>query len=317
MESSRETEGIIQKIGKYKDSLHAEVLDDLQVGDHNYKYRLLDGVVMPPYVTPDRYRLSRSIETRPEDICYISFPKSGSSWLANVIYLLVNGGQTPKGRTLRSCLYWLESSWPYPCEKETVDKAPSPRIFKSHMPYKMALAGGPANSPCKYVYIARNPKDVAVSYYYFESEKEWSGRYAGPWDHWLDMFLNGQVQRGDWFEHVLSWWRHRDAENLLFLTYEELLQDFDGTLERLIDFIDLQSDPEILDRVRERSTFDFMRKDSFSDHKEIAQLEGFFRKGRIGSWKDKFTVAQSESFDRIYEKRMAGSGLDFVFESQA
>jgi len=305
---------MIQKIGKYQDHLHAEVLADIRVGEHGYKYRLVDGRVMPPYVTPQRYELARTIETRPGDVCYTSYPKSGSPWLANVLYLLLHGGEMPRGRTLRSCLYWLESSWPYPCARASVDAAPSPRIFKSHMPYPMAVAGGPENSPCKFVYIARNPKDVAVSYYHFESEKEWSGRYAGPWSHWLDMFLEGRVQRGDWFEHVLGWWRHRELPNLLFLTFEELLTDFAGTVDRLIRFVDLDCPPAVVARVLERSTFEAMKRNSFSDHQEIAELEGFFREGRIGSWKEEFTVAQSERFDRLYAERMAGSGLDFNFE---
>ena len=51
-------------IGRYRDRVHAAVLDDLEVGDYGYKYRLLDGVVMPPYITPDRYNMSRTIATR-------------------------------------------------------------------------------------------------------------------------------------------------------------------------------------------------------------------------------------------------------------
>jgi hypothetical protein len=35
---------------------------------------------------------------------------------------------------------------------------PSPRIFKSHMPHGKALGGGPRKAPCRYIYIARNPK---------------------------------------------------------------------------------------------------------------------------------------------------------------
>ena len=315
MENKRsKTENRITKIGKYQDTLHAEMLEDLRRGDDDYKYRLIEGVVMPPYVTPDRYQLSRTITTHPDDVCFTSFPKSGSSWLANVIYLVLHDGETPQSKTLRGCLHWLESSWPYPCEKQVVDATPPPRIFKSHMPYNMALAGGPLASQCKYIYIARNPKDVAVSYYFFEREKEWSGGYSGSWEHWLEMFLDGKVQRGDWFNHVLSWWAHREADNLLFLTYEELLKDFDGTLNKLVSFLAHPCTPAVFERIRRRSSFDYMKNEAFSSHQEITQLEDFFRKGRIGSWKDQFTVAQSESFDHIYTERMADSGLDFVFE---
>jgi hypothetical protein len=62
-------------IGRYEDHIHAEVLEDLEIGEHGYKYRILEGLVMPPYITPDRYQLSRTIETRSGDICFTGFPK--------------------------------------------------------------------------------------------------------------------------------------------------------------------------------------------------------------------------------------------------
>jgi hypothetical protein len=145
------------KVPEYNDTTHAEVLDDLQVGEYGYKYRVLDGIVLPPYVTPDRYDLSRTLKTRMGDICYVSFPKSGSTWLAYIILLLIHNGHTPTNSTLRNCLHWVESSWTYPRSRSELDNLPSPRIFKSHMPYHMALGGNPVDNPCKYIYIARNP----------------------------------------------------------------------------------------------------------------------------------------------------------------
>lgn len=306
--------GGVARIGEYRDELHAENLDDIQVGEYGYKYRTIEGVMLPPYVTPDRYAVSRSVETRPNDVCYCSFPKSGSTWLSNVLYLILHNGEVPEGKTLRGCLHWMESSWPYPRSREEVDALPSPRIFKSHMPYRMALAGGPEQSPCKYIYIARNPKDVCVSYFHFESGKAWSGGYSGPWEHWLKLFMEGRVQRGDWFEHVLSWWEHRDAGNLLFLKYEDMKRDFDGQLRRIASYLGYDLSEEVIDRIKSATSFSRMKTEQFSNHREIPQLEGFFRKGEIGSWKDQFTVAQSEAFDRLYRERMAGTGLDFEFE---
>jgi hypothetical protein len=144
------------KITEYADHIHAEVTEDLQTGDYGYKFRILDNVVMPPYITPNRYHLSRTIRTRAGDICYVSYPKSGSTWLANIILLITKNGETPTDKTLRDCLHWVASSWTYPRSKSELDDLPSPRIFKSHMPYHMALGGNPAESPCKYIYIARN-----------------------------------------------------------------------------------------------------------------------------------------------------------------
>lgn len=301
-------------VGEYRDELHAEVLEDIETGEYGYKYRMLEGLVMPPYITPERYSLSRSIELRQGDVCFTSYPKSGSTWLSQVIYLVINNGETPEGTTLRDCLHWVASSWPYPRSRSELDALPSPRIFKSHMPYHMAVGGNPLESPCKYIYIARNPKDVAVSYYHFESGKKWSGNYSGPWEHWLQLLLDGRVQRGDWFDHVLSWWQHRDAGNMLFLKYESMHQDFDAVLDELTRFLGYSLSDGVRDRIRQQTSFDYMKRDDFSNLHEIPELGSFFRKGQVGSWKDRFTVAQSEQFDRVFAERMQGSGLDFDFE---
>jgi len=300
-------------IGKYEDDTHAEVLDDLLEGEHGYKYRLLDDVVMPPYITPDRYRMSRGLEMRPGDICFTGFPKSGSTWLSYILLLLTRDGETPTDSTLRSCLHWVASSFTYPRSEAELAGLPAPRIFKSHMPYHMAVGGVPAGGPCRHIYIARNPKDVVVSYFHFESDKSWAGGYDGPWEHWLEMFVGGQVQRGDWFDHVLSWWAHRDAGNILFLMYEDLRTDFDATVARIAGFLDYSLSDELLAAIREKTAFGNMKQDGFSDMHEIEELGGFFRRGRVGSWREQFTPEQDERFDRMCEERLAGTGLELHY----
>jgi len=301
-------------IGPYRDEIHAEVLEDLHHGEYGYKYRLLDGVVMPPYITPSRYRLSRRLEMRPGDVCYTSYPKSGSTWLAYILVLIVNGGRPPTGATLRSCLHWVASSWTYPRSEQELRELPSPRIFKSHMPWAMAVGGDPARTPCRYVYIARNPKDVAVSYYHFEREKSWSGGYSGPWEHWLEMFTTGRVQRGDWFDHVLGWWQRRELENVHFLKYEDLCRRFDHEVDRLARFVGHPLSARVIEEIRDRTAFGNMSSDDFSNMHEIEEFDGFFRKGTIGSWREQFTPAQSASFDALCKRRLHGWGLEFDFD---
>lgn len=299
-------------INEYVDEVHAEDVSGLRIGDFGYKYRLLDGVVMPPYVTPARYELSRTLQTRPGDICYVSYPKSGSTWLAYILVLIVNGGEIPRGgRTLRDCLHWVESSWTYPRSAGELESLQGTRIFKSHMPYQMALGGDPEQNPCKYVYIARNPKDVAVSYYYFERQKSWSGHYEGSWEHWLEIFLEGRVQRGSWFDHVLSWWHHRDADNVLFITYEQLRGDFQAQLRELMTFLGYPPDPVVLEKIVQKTSFSSMQSERFSNMHEIKEFQGFFREGKVNSWKDQFTPEQSEAFDRVFQARTEGTGLAF------
>ncbi len=301
------------QIGEYKDEVHAEDLDGLRCGEYGYKYRLVDGVMMPPYITPRRYHLSRTLQTRTGDICYTSYPKSGSTWLAYILVLIVNGGEIPQDTTLRNCLHWVASSWTYPRGEQELSALPSPRIFKSHMPYSMALGGDPVRNPCKYVYIARNPKDVAVSYYHFEHGKSWSGDYQGPWEHWLQSFSEGRVQRGDWFDHVLGWWRMRHAPNVLFLKYEDLCRDFTNQVDQLARFVGRPLSAEVLQGIEQKTSFQQMRETEFSNMHEIREFNGFFRKARIGSWSEQFSAEQSVAFDKLYARRTAGTELDFDF----
>ena len=44
---------------------------------------------------------------------------------------------------------------------------------------------------------------------------------------------------------------------------------------------------------------------------DVKEFNKFFRKGKVGSWKEQFTVAQNEAFDKLCEEKFAGTGLSF------
>lgn len=70
-------------------------------------------------------------------------------------------------------------------------------------------------SPAKYIYVYRNPKDTAVSYYYHLKA------IFGPtvaWDSYFDQFMKGEVHLGSFFENHVEWWAHKgeNAEECQF-----------------------------------------------------------------------------------------------------
>ncbi|KAH7972560.1 hypothetical protein HPB52_013431 [Rhipicephalus sanguineus] len=83
----------------------------------------------------------------------------------------------------------------------------------------------------------RNPYDCCVSYYYHTKGLPEYRFQDGTFDEFFDMFLEGHVDFGHYFEHVLSWYERRFDHNVLFATYEDLKKDTAGWIMRIADFI--------------------------------------------------------------------------------
>lgn len=66
----------------------------------------------------------------------------------------------------------------------------------------------PAHSPAKYIYITRNPKDVAVSFYHHMNHTHHL-TFNLDWNEYFESFLKGDVLFGSWFDHVLEWWKQK------------------------------------------------------------------------------------------------------------
>ena len=69
---------------------------------------------------------------------------------------------------------------------------PSPRLIKSHLTYSTTPRSANKDDQCKYIYIARNPEDVAASYFHFTEYLNMFGTdYNGPWGFFAKLFIEG------------------------------------------------------------------------------------------------------------------------------
>ena len=184
------------------------------------------------------------------------------------------------------------------------------------MPYELMPCGVPSSTPCKYIYVSRNPKDVAVSFFFhYQRIHELPGAEI-DWSLFLCNFHHGNVWFGDFFDHVLSWWAHRHDSKVLFLTFEDMKKDLPSAVARIARFIGVDISDEIISKIAEKTSFSAMKSNDTANY-SWSQTSGkadFMRKGEVGDWVNYFTPEQSAEMDRVCSERLQGTGLEFIFE---
>ena len=185
------------------------------------------------------------------------------------------------------------------------------------MPYNFMPCGPPKDTPGKYIYVARNPKDTAVSFFYHYFSLKLAENI--DWPTFASWFLSGQVYFGSHLEHVLGWWEHRNDDNVLFLKYEDMKKDIRSAIVHIVSFIGKDLTEEEVDTVIKKSSFSSMKNNPTTNYEwlpsKMKHPEGapFMRKGVVGGWKDMFTEKLSKQFD-IYSQKFKSVGLELECE---
>ena len=187
--------------------------------------------------------------------------------------------------------------------QEKIDAMLSPRVFKTHDRWDWILKG----DKIKYIYCYRNPKDVCCSFYN-HMKRVFVGhyRYTGTFsEYFTDVFIKrNAAEQGWYFDHVAGWLEQKGNPNILFLTYEDMVEDLKREVLKIVEFLGLQCSDEQIDNVVSSGMFDSMSKNptvNYSWRDGIAKDPNskFIRKGKVGSWQDELTKEQSEQIDQL------------------
>ncbi|CAH3031898.1 unnamed protein product [Pocillopora meandrina] len=284
------------------------------------KYFDVLGMKIPVFVAPNPKLLSDVIsnfQTRAEDVFVVTYPKSGTIWMQETIWQIYNNGENTSKNIFERVPFLEFSTSPILGEFADIAKVPSPRLMKSHLSYSIIPKGSSDGAKCKYIYIARNPKDVAVSYFHFTvSLASFGNGYNGPWEIFPMLYcISLTVGWNKWNDHVLGWWKHKDDPNVLFLKYEDLKKDLPSQVRLTANFLNKPLSEDIINRITEQCSFNGMTKDlsRYMVHVNESQTS-ILRKGVVGDWKNSFTPELNERFEKEVLSKIEGTRLEFDFE---
>ncbi|XP_073483241.1 amine sulfotransferase-like isoform X2 [Aquarana catesbeiana] len=236
-------------------------------------------------MTPEFIDSIQDLKIRDDDVFLITYPKSGTIWTQQILSLICSeehrNGTGKIDTTER--VQWLE----FPSLNPDVDpnSRPSPRLFVSHLSEPF-VPQGLKNKKAKVIYVMRNPKDVMNSFYHFQKIAVLAEK-SPDFQHFFEKFLDGEVYGGKWFDHLQGWYNHKDAYNILFLKYEDMIKDLRSVAKKISTFLGIKLDDKAMDIVIKKASFKEMKTDPLANKENMPEkvidkrLGSFMRKGFI------------------------------------
>lgn len=207
------------------------------------------------------------------------------------------------------------------------------RCFNTHLPWELMPGGSAAGrgdgaddaaeedaggvAGPRYVYLARDGRDAAVSFYHHLSNQDPAdGGYVGGWNAFFDEWVRGDIPFGTWVNHIDSWRRAAvEDPRVLLIRYAELKSDLRGCVGRVATHIGCGDVPgDVLDAIAEKTSFEAMKRDiGRFQPRSVAWVDpeySFIRKGKVGDHVALFTTEQLARFDAAVRAKFGVAAED-------
>jgi aryl sulfotransferase len=255
--------------------------------------------------------------------------KAGTTWTQRILQQILSNGEE-RDTGLSDTSPWLDSSWGHHAGMINLLKeqraAGKRRVIKSHLPAD-AL---PIAQQARYVFVGRNGKDLGISFHNYlahfsKSTLDEINKIYASWSDdpvplviprdmqqffglWLD--TNG-YRCCDLFDIMASWWKLRDASNVLLVHYTNLNDDLAGQITRIAKFLAIEPNSLRMDAIVKHCSFDYMsgRAEKMAPFggEHMSSAQAFFHKGPRRDFRTELTDDLIERFDRLAVRKL---GID-------
>ncbi|KAF9418523.1 hypothetical protein HW555_004672 [Spodoptera exigua] len=262
-----------------------------------------------------------NFEVRPDDVWVTTFSRSGTTWLQELVWLVANNldFETARSESITKRFSYMEYTTltleirgeqesdpraPRATHEDfrSLPKLPSPRFIKSHLP--LSLLPPKLLDTAKVFYIARDPRDVAVSFHFAHKLFRYFDDNVQLKEFW-DLFRKDLILHTPIFPHVVEAWEKRNHTNLMFLFYEDMQNDLRSVVDKVCKFLDKEYTDEQKQQLMAYLDFNNMKKKPMTDNKKENGNEiTFFRKGKSGNWVQYFDSEITREAEEFMEKNL-------------
>lgn len=243
----------------------------------------------------------RWIMQYPDSVFLVSYPKSGNTWMRFLVANLLNPNDPTTFANVDNRFPAIE----HVTERE-LSGSSAPEFLKSHESFDPRYG--------KVIYIMRDPRDVAVSYYHYLIKVR-RIQEDHPINGFLAPFIAGEYGGGygTWRENVGSWLGARQGdENFLCLRYEDLLAAPSEKLLHVARFLGVEESEERLQRAIKLSSAERMREleksEGYRPSRRSRVDKPFVRVAESGQWETELPQKSAELIEKSWGELMRELG---------
>lgn len=258
-------------------------------------------------VSDDDIKYMKAFKPQPTDYIISTFTKCGTTWMQQICHQLRSRGDMDF-EEITYVIPYLALAYDTKMDLYKRQKYSPPQIYKAHLPYTMVPKG------CRYIYVVRNPIDTHNSLYHhygnwlFEMKDISIESFVKLMCIERDPKLKDFVIPGQ-FENLLSWYPHRLDKNVLWMHYEDMVQNRRKCISLVAEFLEISdaNDTELIDLVERNTSRDFMlaHRSKFSDkpcRESINMTVGLCRSKALNREKVRAIRPPKENMDSKCEK---------------